>query len=464
MIRFTHNTKLWLSLALLSVTGLAMTGCQLTDVPEIPDQSAPPMPLDAQPSPLRLGNISVKIPRGAEMGSISPRFITCESPYGYIEHSDIRELLTLEEVKDVFDDTLEGLGYDITGRSTLLYEEDIEDDEARTIYTVTARITDIKIDLCRKERVTNLAGLVWGASKSMMNGEAAMTVEWSVSDRLQRKQVWRGVTQGYSHRKTSTPDGDALLLQDAFAAATHNLGATAQFHALIVDGKTPDPSQSGLKKTAYRGKFDGNEAVTRPTLPLSKNNVQPRLETIRNNAVLVRVGTGHGSGFFITDQGHILTNAHVTGDANRIAIVTANKKYTLYGEVLRRDKHRDVALIRLENPPPKDAYTLLPLRLDIPKVGEDVYAIGAPFSERVLQDTVTKGIISAYRQHDPIDKQSYLQTDVYVTGGNSGGPILDANGNIVAILVAGYTKEGQELSGLNLAIPIQSALKALNIK
>lgn len=452
-----------LTLSSLAFAASLLVGCSLTDVPKVPDYKPLPMPDDAQPSPLKLGQFSIKIPRGSEVGAISPRFITCESPYGYLELQDIKEMLSREEIKDTFDDTLEGLGYDITGRSTLIYDEDIEDDEARTVYTVSGRVIDIKMDLCRKDRSTSLAGMVWGVEKTMAKGEGAVTIEWSVNDRLARKQVWKTVTRGYSNRKTSSTDGPTLVLLDAVSAAVHNLGSDPNFHNLIVNGQQPEKVLGEKERKPFRGKFDAAEAVAISNLPLSKTPVQPRLEEARKAAVLIRMGTGHGSGFFISREGHIVTNAHVTGDANRIAVVTADKKYTLYGEVLRRDKHRDVALIKLEEPPPEDAYEILPIRTEIPKVGEDLYAIGSPFLERMLQDTVTKGIMSAYRKQDPIRKVSYLQTDLFVTGGNSGGPILDVNGNIVGILVAGYSKDGQEMAGLNLAIPIGDALKKLDI-
>ncbi len=456
MIRALRLTAAILTLALVS-------GCQLTDVPKTPDYKPLPMPEDAQPSPLRLGQLKIKIPRGSDIGSVSPRFITCDRPYGYLELSDLEGMITRPEVKDSFDTTLEGLGYQVTGQSHLIYDEDLEDDEARTVYTVSARIVDIKMDLCRKERTVNLTGLVWGAEKSMTNGEAAITVEWSVNDRLQRKQVWRTVTKGYSNRKTSASAGASLLLLDAFAAATHNLGADPAFHGLIVNGDVPETVLPPKKRAPYRGRFDPQEDVELPALPLSAKPVQPRMEQARKLAVLIRTGTGHGSGFFINHHGHILTNAHVVGDADRVMVVTADKAHKQYGEVLRRDKRRDVALVRVIQPVPQDAYTLLPIRTAIPAVGEDIFAIGAPFLERMLQDTVTKGIVSAYRANDSLRKVSYIQTDLYATGGNSGGPILDANGNIVAMLVAGYEKGGQEMAGLNLTIPIGDALKALNI-
>jgi S1-C subfamily serine protease len=187
------------------------------------------------------------------------------------------------------------------------------------------------------------------------------------------------------------------------------------------------------------------------------------MERLRRGAVLVSSGSGHGSGFFVSDNGHILTNAHVTGDADLVRVVTAGREYKLVGEVLRRDKERDVALIRLQDVPENFKPLILPVRTDIPVVGEDVYAIGAPLYEKDLQDTVTKGIVSAWRPTDRMTRQSYIQADVAVQQGNSGGPLLDGNGNIIGIAVAGYNDPVGSAAGLNLFIPIGEALKKLDI-
>jgi len=110
----------------------------------------------------------------------------------------------------------------------------------------------------------------------------------------------------------------------------------------------------------------------------------------------------------------------------------------------------------------------LPIRTQWPEVGEDVYALGAPIKTR-LQDTVTKGIISAHRRKFLMfgTRLDIIQADVDIHGGNSGGPLLDANGNIVAISVAGmaFADPNADFStGLNYFIPIGDALEKLDIE
>jgi serine protease Do len=114
---------------------------------------------------------------------------------------------------------------------------------------------------------------------------------------------------------------------------------------------------------------------------------------------------------------------------------------------------RDVALVRTE----PSGLGGLPLRTAEPRVGDRVFVVGSPKDED-LESTVSGGIISAFRS---LDGLRYIQSDTNVLPGNSGGPMFDEQGNVIAITVAGLFGEG---SGLNLFIPIAEALRALNIE
>ena len=195
-----------------------------------------------------------------------------------------------------------------------------------------------------------------------------------------------------------------------------------------------------------------------------KAHNQGHVRQAAKNAVVIQAGKGHGSGFFITKEGHILTNAHVVGDALRVRIVTANKGEKLVAEVLRSDKARDVALLRLENAPDSLKITPVPIQVVWPAVSEDIYSVGAPSHTR-MQDTVTKGIVSAHRRIriDGIT-MNFIQGDVQTIGGNSGGPLLDVYGNVVGMSVMGLHQFATESdSGLNIFIPISEALHYLDI-
>jgi S1-C subfamily serine protease len=345
-------------------------------------------------------------------------------------------------------------GYDVTGSPSILF--DAEEDDARTLYWIGARITDIKMDVC--QRTTLLFAYDLGYT-----GEGSMEVEWTVYDRLKRESVYKTTTRGYSRMDLPNYEAIGLMLDDSFAAAAHYLGADEKFHNLVIRGLRPGGKAATGKVESVYGpvtQFDPRGAVALVRQALRAKTMTPDdLETLRRTAVQVATGSGHGSGFFISDQGHILTNSHVVGDADRVRIVTADKEYKLTGEVLRRDAGRDVALVRIEDMPAGLKPVVLPLRREFPKVGEEIYAIGSPAIEK-LQDTVTKGIVSAIREPTRSSPYNYIQGDVFIHGGNSGGPLLDERGNIIGITVAGYGDSGLDL---NLFIPIGDALKKLDI-
>ena len=439
------------------MTILALAGCtSLVDVPKVEDHTPIAIPADAKPSPFGLFKIKSRIPRGQKTGAISPRGLGCGGPWGLLTSREITKHIEQKEFRDAFNGTMESLGYDVTVRDNLIFDEDYEDDVLRTLYSVGASITDIKMDLCNDGFENQYA-----FSRSV-GGEAYMKVEWGIYDRLNRKTIYKTTTEGYSTLELGNDEGVELLLDDAFASASHNLGSDPIFHDLMVRGITPQEPEQDIKTNHYTN----TDPVYLDTKPASKTPLKKTMDQSRKAAVLISAGVGHGSGFFISEAGHILTNQHVVGNAEKVRIETAEKKNKLIGTVLRRDKVRDVALIKLDDLPADMAITTLPVRADWPAVGEDVYAIGAPISRRSLQDTVTKGIISAHRKDFRIfgTRVNLLQADVSIHGGNSGGPLLDQYGNIVGIAVAGNNNAyGDSVGGLNYFIPIGEAFARLDI-
>jgi serine protease Do len=160
---------------------------------------------------------------------------------------------------------------------------------------------------------------------------------------------------------------------------------------------------------------------------------------------------GVGSGFILSADGYIMTNAHVVDGAEEV-IVRLTDKREFKARIVGADKRSDVAVVKVEA-------TGLPFvkigdvsRL---KVGEWVMAIGSPFD---LDNTVTAGIVSA-KQRDTGD--SYLpliQTDVAINPGNSGGPLLNLRGEVVGINSQIYSRSGGYM-GISFAIPIDEATR-----
>lgn len=438
------------------LTGLfcvLIAGCTVMPVEEVPLATPYPVPHGTAPTPIGFNHIRYAVPTDSDTIGISTRSLRCPLMMRKTQAGVSGRSFPNDEYRRIFTNTLSGLGYDVTGDPGRLFDE--QEDMARTVFAVGARITDINIDMCEEQ------SFFFGYDLGVV-GEADVTVEWTVFDLLNRRNVFKGTTKGYSELSAPNDEGLALLLQDSFANAVHNLGAERDFFELVFFGTPPTdmPETVPNLENMPAPLFDPQERVALPQKPLLSGAAKARdMEDARRAAVLIRAGPQTGSGVLISPRGHILTNAHVVGNASRVRVTLANKKESVMAEVLRLARKRDVALLRLEEAPAR-AYPLLPIRLEKPAVSEEIYAVGAPLKPG-LQDTVTKGIVSAHR-FDRREQQWYIQGDVYTYHGNSGGPLLDRAGNLVGLSVAGYMP--QDAGGsLNLFIPIADALDVLSI-
>ena len=154
---------------------------------------------------------------------------------------------------------------------------------------------------------------------------------------------------------------------------------------------------------------------------------------------------GVGSGFILSSDGFIMTNAHVVEGADEV-IVTFTDKRELKARIIGSDRRTDVAVVKIE------ASGLSAVRIgDVNrlKVGEWVMAIGSPFG---LENTVTAGIVSA-KKRDTGDFLPFIQTDVAINPGNSGGPLLDSAGRLIGVNSAIRSTSGSS-SGIGFAIPV----------
>jgi len=165
-------------------------------------------------------------------------------------------------------------------------------------------------------------------------------------------------------------------------------------------------------------------------------------------------GTGVGSGFVYNSHGHILTNNHVVENADKIE-VTFYDGVTASAKVVGTDSKTDVAVIKVEN----TSYQALPKGDSTKlKVGELVMAVGSPFN---LSQSVTAGIISALERNDlgingNDTYESFIQTDAPINRGNSGGPLLNMNGEVIGINSAIMSGSSGN-DGIGFAIPIKMA-------
>ncbi|MDM0040214.1 DegQ family serine endoprotease [Variovorax sp. J22G21] len=179
----------------------------------------------------------------------------------------------------------------------------------------------------------------------------------------------------------------------------------------------------------------GGARPNRPQQPQEEERERPR---------------GVGSGFILTADGYVMTNAHVVEDASEV-LVTLPDKREFKAKIVGADKRTDVAVVKIEGSglPAVKVGDISKLR-----VGEWVMAIGSPFG---LENTVTAGIVSA-KQRDTGDYLPFIQTDVAINPGNSGGPLINMRGEVVGINSQIYSRSGGFM-GISFSIPIDEAIR-----
>ena len=178
--------------------------------------------------------------------------------------------------------------------------------------------------------------------------------------------------------------------------------------------------------------------------PLSASAVDFDTETLYQSVFTVKTSTALGSGFAI-DNTHIITNAHVVQNEKAVLVLTYQEE-RLYAEVEKSDQQQDLAVLRL-----KDA-TVPPLEsasLNTVQNGDDIFTVGAPKS---MAYTLTKGIVS--NRERTMHGMTFIQIDAAVNEGNSGGPLLNAQGQVIGV----NTLKIIDSEGIALAIPIDRVI------
>jgi len=162
------------------------------------------------------------------------------------------------------------------------------------------------------------------------------------------------------------------------------------------------------------------------------------------------VPRGVGSGFILSADGYVMTNAHVVEGASEV-YVTLTDKREFKARIIGVDKRTDVALVKIEG---SNLPSLTIGDSDKVRAGEWVVAIGSPFG---LANTVTAGIVSA-KARDTGDYLPLIQTDVAVNPGNSGGPLINMRGEVIGINSQIYSRSGGYM-GISFAVPIDEAMR-----
>lgn len=178
--------------------------------------------------------------------------------------------------------------------------------------------------------------------------------------------------------------------------------------------------------------------------PLSASAVDFDTETLYQSVFTVKTSTALGSGFAI-DNTHIITNAHVVQNEKAVLVLTYQEE-RLYAEVEKSDQQQDLAVLRLKDTtvPPLESASL-----NTVQNGDDIFTVGAPKS---MAYTLTKGIVS--NRERTMNGMTFIQIDAAVNEGNSGGPLLNAQGQVIGV----NTLKIIDSEGIALAIPIDRVI------
>jgi len=424
-IHFSCPAKL--AAALILVMGVS--GCVVEGVKQAPVLEAKDIAHGEKTKPVAFRKIVLKMPRTKTIGKVGTGLFCVEVAKRRARSGRYR--INEELFSDVFREELENHNFTVVGNPDALFE-DRSLDKAR--YFVAGLVKDIEANDCYP--------FASYGNTTKSSASAYLKVNWQIFETLSKKVVYSVDTEGSAKQEEFVDDAMEVALSDAFAAATQNLLADEEFFALVA-GKNEPNQKVFAEKLVLKQMASGLHKAFDPV-------------KVRPGVVTVRTATGHGSGFFISKDGFLLTNHHVVGEASNVRIILHSGRH-VPGEVLRSDSIRDIALVKVGE------HGMSPMALNFkePAVGSPVLVYGTPMRES-LEGTLTRGIISAYRAEK---EKRYIQSDVTIQPGNSGGPMMDDKGNVIAVSVAGYlSPTGGGLSGHNLFIPLREAFESLGIK
>ena len=336
------------------------------------------------------------------------------------------------ELGDIFYEELTRLGYNIAGDPKDLFNANASVSSAE--YLIAGRVIKMTGNFCSDH------DFWYAMPTNKYSGEMSVTVEWSVLNTLTKNIVLNETITGYYKLEKPEKEGITTVFENAFAISSENFAKSIKLRNLAVGKKIVATNDNNSKKE----------------IKISQGKAQKEfnINNLRSNIVTIRIGQGHGSGFFVGNNGYLLTNAHVVGDSKSVQIITSSGM-EIEGQVIRKNKSRDVSLIKV----PLKITNSLYLKFQIPDIASDVYAAGTPIDE-ALKTTVTKGIISNIRV-DNASGLKFIQADASISPGNSGGPLFDKFGNVIGISVAKYNTNSAE--GLGLFIPLQDAFNSIKL-
>ena len=390
-----------------------------------------PLPESKDSKTILFKKLVVKMTRGTKVGEIQ-RGPNC-SYFRSLNWTGNKNSFHTDEIAEIFQEELSNNNFNVVGNTDSLFDNP---DDWKAEIIAAGAVVEYQANTCFPNMV-----YPGRPQANWTKGEAYMKINWQIYSRLSRKVVYETTTEGSCEVIEAKETGFPDMIFDAFAVAVRNLMADKGFVDLVMESDYPASEPVG-------------EAIKLNTLPAIKSTIENHINNVRAAVVTVFAGDGHGSGFFISPDGYLITASHVVGEAKFVKVLLPTGR-ELLGEVIRSDRIRDVALVKVE----EGNMVALPIRKNDVNIGEDVFAIGSPLGDE-FKTTLTKGVVSGYRSEH---SQDYIQSDVNVLPGNSGGPLVDQHGNVIGLTISQITFSSIP-TGINFFVPIKSAIEKLNIQ
>ena len=311
--------------------------------------------------------------------------------------------------------------------------------------TLRPIVQDSRINSCYKDKTFKYA-----------YGAAYVQVKWVLTSKKNNTVIFSTTTQGYHSNQgyLNASEKEANLFTMAMLMSARKLLANDDFVYLLTLNDS-QKNQIPLPNTTKVNTNIADKEYEISNITQIQSNIFGKNKTEWSGGVFTIItDQGHGSGFAIS-KNLILTNNHVIAGEKNVIVKMAQDDGSLKAwdaTVIRNSVKRDVALIKIKG----ELKKYFSINNNVTQ-GDDIYVMGSPLDVS-HESTLTKGIIShSKRKYGDL---YFIQSDANIYGGNSGGPMININGNVVGITVLG----NMEAEGINLFIPIQDALESLNIK
>ena len=391
---------------LLALVGVAATAAGQASAQAV---AAPPG-ATSQLQPVALTKMAIKLPVGDVYATLQTG-VFC-TPSKTMVWNGGQSTMKLGPFQDAFQTEMTKAGFKVAGDTENLFDTT---SAASNDYELAALVTEENVRIC--------------AQGPGAKGRISMSIHWELYSRLQGRMITTQDTTGAYEIPTAMSGALPKLMAGAFAANVDELAQSAGLRSAL-SGSAPAVG----------------DVVRAPD--------QARIVVATSRSAPPAGNDAPGSGVIISADGNIVPPPQVGGDADSVRLKWSDGLETV-GHVVRRSKTRDVALIKADG----RGRAPVPIRREPVTVGETVYAVGAPLGDK-YQGTVTRGVVSARRV---VDGFSFIQSDVAVTHGSSGGPLLDDKGRLVGLTDQGVGLLGIVPVGISLFVPARDAADFLGL-